>query len=349
MTLSRSIFSKVSLIAMAASLFGASGVSFTTEARAEAVKWKLHSVFVDSRPETKYAAKFAKLVAERTNGQLVIDVFGGGTLGVKDADMLRLLPEGRSLQIAVLQPVYMTRDAPDFAITLPGGALESVDRVAQVQNILMDTYRTAYDKWGVELISFIGLATRDTHVFCKEPVNTLEALKRKKVRVWERFHILTLNKLGIAAQNIPQNDLYLAMQTGVVDCAVYIGGVATTISLQEVAPYGSYLFPFAISPLTLIASKKAFSQLSPEIQKIVRDTADEIWKESLAAWIDGTAEKEGLKAFQDKGGKMLEPFSQKDQKAFTDAAREVWEELTKAGTPAAEANRRAILQAVANK
>lgn len=347
MTLPSSISLKASLIAVTALIFGLHVIVSVTQARAEPVKWKLHSVFVDSRPETKFAAKFAKLVAERTKGELLIEVYGGGTLGVKDADMLRLLPEGRSLQIAVLQPVYMSRDAPDFATTLPGGALESVDRVAQVQNILLDSYRTAYDKWGVELIGLVGLATRDTHVFCKEPVNTLEALKSKKVRVWERFHILTLNKLGIAAQNIPQNDLYLAMQTGVVDCAVYIGGVATTISLQEVAPYGSYLFPFAISPLTLIASKKAFNQLKPEIQKIVRDTADEIWKESLAAWIDGSAEKEGLKAYQDKGGKMIEPFSAKDQKAFTDAAREVWEELTKAATPAADANRRAILQAVA--
>ena len=63
--------------------------------------------------------------------------------------------------------------------------------------------------------AFVEMANKE------EGEAALAGLKGKKLRVWEKFHVQTFETLGIAAQVVGQNDLYLAMQTGVIDCAVY--------------------------------------------------------------------------------------------------------------------------------
>src|SRR5690606_19841046 len=127
---------------------------------------------------------------------------------------------------------------------------------------------------------------RDTQVICKEPVKSLDELKGKKVRVWEKAQADTFQRLGIAAQIIGQNDLYMALRTGVVDCAVYPIHFSLTVSLQEAAPYASYLFPYVLHPLNIIASKDAYGKLPPEVQKILVDTAKEIQEASFQAYLN---------------------------------------------------------------
>ncbi len=47
-----------------------------------------------------------------------------------------------------------------------------------------------------------------------EPIRTIEGLKSKKLRVWARDQVETFTRLGVAAQIIPQEDMYVAMKTG---------------------------------------------------------------------------------------------------------------------------------------
>jgi TRAP-type transport system periplasmic protein len=145
---------------------------------------------------------------------------------------------------------------------------------------------------------------------------------------------------------VGQNDLYLAMKTGVVDCAVYPIGFANTISLQEVAPYAAYLFPYVLHPLNLIVSKKSFEALSPDVQKIVQDAAQQVQQETVASYVKGDFDKIATAEFLQKGGKLLPPFSAADQAAFQKAARDVWEREAKAIGPKAQQNREAVLKAI---
>ena len=75
-------------------------------------------------PGNWFAKRFADMVNEKAAGKLKIDLHQGGTLGVKDVDMLRILPAGNVIQIAGLYPGYMTRDVPEYASTLPPGVVK---------------------------------------------------------------------------------------------------------------------------------------------------------------------------------------------------------------------------------
>lgn len=73
-------------------------------ALSQPVEWKMHIVWVPAREEAKAYQKFVDLVNERAKGKLNITLHAGATLGVKDADMLRVLPPGNVIQIAGLYP-----------------------------------------------------------------------------------------------------------------------------------------------------------------------------------------------------------------------------------------------------
>jgi TRAP-type C4-dicarboxylate transport system substrate-binding protein len=315
-------------------------------AQAAPVEWKMHIVWVPARVEAQYYQKFVDRVNEQARGKLEIKLFPGATLGVKDVDMLRVLPRGNLIQIAGLYPGYMTRDEPEYAVTLPPGVVQQPEELGKLAPTLKHIYQETYDKWGIKLLGFVAHPVRDTAVMCKEPINTLDGLKGKKVRVWEKSQADTFSKLGVAAQIVGQNDLYMAMRTGVVDCAVYPIHFALTVSLQEVAPNAAYLFPYVLHPLNIIVSKKAFDALPPDVQKIVQDAATQIEKESFAAYVKGTVDKESDAAWKAKGGKILAPFPVADQKRFADAAAEVWQESSKQVGAKAIANRDAVLKAL---
>jgi len=312
-------------------------------AAAAATQWKMHIVWVPARVEAQYYTKFVDEVNKQAAGKLEIKLFPGATLGVKDVDMLRVLPRGNVIQIAGLYPGYMTRDEPEYAVTLPPGVVPKPEQLEKLAPTLKSIYQATYDKWGIKLLGFVAHPVRDTHVMCKEPIDTLEGLKGKKVRVWEKAQADTFNKLGIAAQIVGQNDLYMAMRTGVIDCSVYPIHFGLTVSLQEVAPNASYLFPYVLHPLNIIVSKKAYDALPPDVQKILQDAAAKIEKESFDAYLQGQVDKASEEEWKKKGGTVLAPFPEADQKRFADAAREVWNESSRqVGGKALENHERVI-------
>jgi len=302
-------------------------LSAITAAQA-ATSWKMHMVWVPNRVEAQYYQKFVDLVNERSDGELTIELYPGGSLGVKDVDMLRTLPKGNVIQAAGLYPGYMTRDEPEYAVTLPPGVVSDPEELLDILPVLTEIYEETYDKWGIELLGYVAHPVRDTQLICKEPVTSLEQLKGKKVRVWEKAQAEAFEELGIAAQIIGQNDLYMAMRTGVVDCAVYPMHFSLTVSLQEAAPYASYLFPYVFHPLHIIVSKNAYDQLPEHLQVILKDAAKEVEEESMEAYIKGEVDKESALEWEAEGGTVLDDFSVEEQEIFAQAAATVWDTLT---------------------
>ena len=329
-----------------AGAWAAAAIMGSGAAAAAPVEWKMHVVWVPARVEAQYYQKFVDRVNEQAQGKLQIKLYPGATLGIKDVDMLRALPRGNVIQIAGLYPGYMTRDEAEYAVTLPPGVVQQPEKLDALAPTLKKIYGETYDKWGIKLLGFVAHPVRDTAVMWKGPINTLDGLKGKKVRVWEKSQADTFAKLGVSAQIVGQNDLYMAMRTGVVDCAVYPIHFALTISLQEVAPDAAFLFPYVLHPLNIIASRKAFDALPPDVQKIVEDAAAQIERESFQAYLKGTVDQESEAQWKQKGGKVLAPYPEADQARFARAAQEVWEDASKKVGAKAEANREAVVKAL---
>ena len=211
----------------------AMGLAGVMSAQADTRVLKFHSGLAQTRPEAAHIEEFAKLVKEKSHGCLEVQVYH---------DMLRILKAGM-VDMALMYGEYYKRDAPALASVYAQGAITEADQHLALLPTLRSIYRDAYAKWDIHTVGGVVAPVFDVGLHCKEPVNSLAQLKDKKVRVWSGHLVDTFKKLGISAQVIGQNDMYLALQMGVVYCVYYLSTVAPTVSLQEFTKYEAYLAP----------------------------------------------------------------------------------------------------------
>ena len=209
-------------------------LSLTTigSVQAENISLKFHSGLSQSRPEAEQINRFASLVSEKSDGELDIEVYHAGALGLKEADMLRVLQQGM-VDMALLYGEYYTRDAPALASVYAQGAITESSQHDEILDVIRELYEDGFSDWDIQIVGGVVAPIFDVGLHCKEPVHSLADLEDKKVRVWSRHLVDTFELLGISAQVIPQNDMYMALQTGVVDCAYYLSTVAPTVASRS--------------------------------------------------------------------------------------------------------------------
>ena len=310
---------------------------------ASAAEWKFNNGLPEGRNESKQLDQFAADVADLTNGSLSVKVFHGGSLNLKNNDVARWLPRG-AVEMGLVWANYLGRDAPALNAVLIQGSVGSSDELIKVLPTIQDIYADELAEWGIVPTGFMALPLLKASIFCREqPVRTLDDLRTRKLRVWSNDQVETFTKLGVAAQIVGQNDLYVALQTGVVDCAVYPALFAHTISLQEVTKYASYLYPVAGVPYVLGANQDAWNALSADEQNAVSTAADRVWERTNQY---GEAEEKEASArakLAEQGVEFLDDFSDEDRAAFLDAASETWAQLAEEAGGNALANRQRIL------
>ncbi|WP_232818207.1 TRAP transporter substrate-binding protein DctP [Zobellella maritima] len=314
-------FGKIAVTAsMAALLF----VSPMTMAATKVLKF--HSGYAESRPEAGYLNEFAKEVEQLSNGDLKVDVFHAASLGLNEPDLLRILQRG-SVDMALLYGEYYTRDAPELAAVYAQGAITQPKQHLEILPTIRDIYEKGYAKWNIKTIGGIVSPVFSVGLHCKEPLNSLEQLKKKKVRVWSAQLVDAFGKLDISAQVIPQNDMYMALQTGVVDCAYYLSTVAETVSLHEVTKYEAYLHPWAAVPALFGISERSWKSLSAEHQQVLQQAGEHLWQRTRDAAVDPQREADARANRQALGVTMLDDFSQLDVEQFQQAAFEAWKAI----------------------
>lgn len=330
-----------SLLALGLSLLGGTGT-----ASAQAVEWTFNNNFAPQRLESGTIRDFAADVDKRSNGNFKVRVIEGGGMGLPDADAVRWMQQGTPQLGAMFVP-FLGRDAPELATLYVYGLITTVAEHQKALPTVKDILREGMKKWNIEPIGFIGLSPVEQSIFCRQPVKTLDDLRKVKLRVGTRDQIETFKAVGVSAQFIPQNDLYAAMQTGVVDCALYPARDIHTLSLQEVAKFSvATAMPTSPIPYVIMTNKGEFEKLSPENKQVLLDAFAKVEQDtfdfSKVEEVE-TASREKLTAM---GMTFFGDLPEADQKELRAAAKVTWKTImTEAGEGALE-NRRRVAEAL---
>ncbi|MFQ3789063.1 TRAP transporter substrate-binding protein DctP [Halomonas sp. A29] len=188
-------------------------------------------------------------------------------------------------------------------------------------------YDDGFEKWGIHTVGGVVAPIFDVGLHCKDPIHSLSDLQGKKVRVWSRHLVDTFDALGISAQVIPQNDMYMALQTGVVDCAYYLSTVAKTVSLQEVTEYESYLHPWAAAPWIFGISERTLGRLNDTQRQALEEAGQEIWVTTRELAVDPEREALARAERESLGITILPAFSEEDVNTFVTAAWSTWKTM----------------------
>lgn len=308
-----------------------------------AAEWKFNNGLPEGRGESAQLETFAADVAELTGGSLTIDVFHGGSLNLKDNDVARWLPRG-AVEMGLVWANYLGRDVPALNAVMIQGSVGSPEELIAALPEIQEIYTEVLGELDIVPTGFMALPLLKASIFCREdPVRTLDDLRTKKLRVWSNDQVETFTKLGVSAQIVGQNDLYVALQTGVVDCAVYPALFAHTISLQEVTKYASYLYPVAGVPYVLGASKAAWDGLGDDERAAINTAAARVWERTNEYSKAEENEAAARAKLAEQGIEFLDAFSDEDRAAFLEAASATWLQMAEeAGGNAPEYRQRIL-------
>ncbi|MFP7571826.1 TRAP transporter substrate-binding protein DctP [Marivita sp. S2033] len=313
---------------------------------ATAEEWRFNNFLPETRPETAQMEQFVEDVNAATGDDFTLKIYSGGSLGLPNTDTLRFLPKG-AVEMSLMWANYLGRDAPALSSVVVQGTIGSIEEFEKVIPTVREIYQEEFTDWGVSSIGYVAIPMLSVSVFCRnEPVRTLEELKSKKLRVWARDQVETFTNLGVAAQIIPQEDMYVAMKTGVVDCALYPALYAGTVSLQEVAKYASYLYPMASGPYVIGVSTDLWESTDESLKTAITEAADDLWERTNQYEKDLEREMEARKTLAEGGVEWIEDFSDEDRALVVSSMTETWAKLADEAGGNAPAYRQRVLDAL---
>lgn len=236
----------------------------------------------DDYPTVLGAKQFAKLVEEKTNGRYEIEVYSGGQLG-DEKSVIEQLQLG-SIDLARVNGVPLTEFNDNIGVlNLP---------------YLFETQEEKWEVWngevGEEILdsfldnNLIGLAFYDNgerfFYNSQRPVESLEDMEGLKIRVQESdLAIAIVEALGASATPMSYDEVYSAIQTGVIDGGENNFPSYLTSAHYEVAEYAT-LPGYQSVPEVLIGSKQLWDDLSDEDKEIFKEAAKESIDTQREAW-----------------------------------------------------------------
>jgi TRAP-type C4-dicarboxylate transport system substrate-binding protein len=313
---------------------------------AQAAELRFNNPLPESRPETRELMRFAEDVGKNSGGAVTIKMHNGGSLGIKDADVLQVLPSG-AVDMSLIWSNYVSRDAPALGLTLVQGAIGNVDELKRALPVVREIYDGELKDWGITAVGYMAIPMLEASIFCRDqPVKSLADLKTRKLRVWAKEQVAAFRRLGVAAQIIGQADMYVAMKTGVVDCAVYPALYAHTVNMHEVAKYGAFLYPMPSAPYALGIATKKWDALPQAQRAAITKAADDTWNRTNEYSADHQRELAAREELKKKGLTWLGDFSDADRKQFLDAMSATWADLSADAGGKAPAYRERVLKAM---
>ena len=326
-------------------IIGLTGLGLSVSA-ATAGEWRFNNFLPETRPESAELEQFVTEVNMALDGETTLKLYSGGSLGLPNTDTMRFLPKG-AVEMSLMWANYLGRDAPALSSVVVQGAIGSIEEFEKAIPTVRDIYEEEFAEWGVSSVGYVAIPMLSVSVFCRnEQVRSIEKLRTKKLRVWARDQVETFTRLGVAAQIIPQDEMYVAMKTGVVDCALYPALYAHTVSLQEVAKYASFLYPMASGPYVIGVATDRWDKTDEATKAAITTAADALWNRTNQYEDDFQNELKARGKLVEGGIVWGDDFPQEDRDIFVSSVTETWEMLAKEAGGNAPAYRKRVLEAL---
>lgn len=239
-----------------------------------------------SHPVHQGMVAFQEILAEQSQGKLVVRIFPDGQLG-NERELLELLQIG-SVAMTKVSAAAMASFAPAYEVlgipylfrdkTHLFNALEG-----DVGEDMLDSSR---DFW-LQGLCFYDAGSRSFYTK-EKPVRSPDDLTGLKIRVMNhQMSVEMVNAMGGSATPMSYGELYTALQQGVVDGAENNPPSFVSSNHFEVCKYYS-LDEHTSIPDVLVIGTKFWNKLSPQEQKWVKGSAmlsvekqKQYWAESV--------------------------------------------------------------------
>ena len=182
-----------------------------------------------------------------------------------------------------------------------------------------------------------GVVLDTYQLFSKEPINSLDDLKGKKV-AGAGYNLRYLEGIeGAAGVRGGLPNFYNMLQTGVVDAAMLWPEAAKTFKIAEVAPYMLKVDLGAVNSKTVTVNKDVWNKLPDEVKQVLQKVAVEYRDHVASVAMDRAAAS--LDAYKNGGGTVVVlPAEAREAwaKAMPNIAKDWAKKLDSTGAPGSD-------------
>lgn len=227
---------------------------------------------------------WTQTVPKLSNGQVTADFKSFDEMGLKGAEILRLMSQG-VIQFGTATLSYFASEDPiNDAMNLVGMAPD-----VKTQRMITDTFAPVYDDvLGKRNIKVLGFAVNPAQVlFCNTEINSLADIKGKKVRTTSRTQADFVEALGGSGVNMAFAEVVPALQTKVIDCAITGSLPGYNAKWYEVSTHLVKL-PLNWNPLIYAVNKTTWDKMDPKVQTFIETNFDKMLNDLWVAVADQT-------------------------------------------------------------
>ena len=263
----------------------AGGSKDSSSSSAKQTVLTLSEVHAEGYPTTLADYEFARLVEERTEGRIKIDVYSGGTLYGEETGSIEALQIG-DLSFARVSASPVASYVPALNVIQLPYLYRDGDHMWQVlngpigQQMLEDIQAS-----GSGLVGLCYYDAGARNFYTTTPVNSVEDMKGLKIRLQNNPMMVEMVQLlgGNGVTGIGPNDVYSAIQQGTIDGAENNWPTYESMGDYQVAPY-FVLDGHTRVPEILLASEAVLSTLDPADVEIIKECAKETQAYEIEQW-----------------------------------------------------------------
>ncbi|WP_147819239.1 TRAP transporter substrate-binding protein [Salidesulfovibrio onnuriiensis] len=286
-------------------------------AMAETVTLRYSNFFPPTHVQSKLAEEWCREVVKRTNGEVQIEYYPGGTL-TKAQQCFDGVEQGMS-DIGLSALAYSRGRFPVMAaVDLPLGYKSGAAATA-VANAVYEKFRPKAFR-NVQVMYFHAHGPGILHT-AKVPVKRLSDIKGLKLRATGNSGKL-VQALGGTPVGMSMPDSYQAIQKGVVNGGMYPVETNKGWKMAEVVDYMTETYPVAYTTtFFVVMNRDKWNELSDENRRVITEINGEWAARHGQAWDE--SDKVGMACFLENGGTVI-PLA--DPEAWKAAAAPMLEE-----------------------
>ena len=288
----------------------AAAAAMALPARAQPITLQGAVQFNDGHAFTRSLEKFQELTLKYYGKPINFVLHKNSSLGL-EKDYFAYMNQGISVDYAIVSPAHMSTFSKAAPFIDAPFLFRDIDHWNKVLNA--DTLKPIADevaaKGDVMLIGFAGGGTRN--IFANKPVRNLTEMKGLKVRVqgapiWSK----TFSAIGMAPTVIAYDEVYNAIQNGVIQAGENEAAGVEAMKFYEVAP-SLNMTQHAITIRPICFSAKTFKKLPPDLQAAVVRAGKEAGV--FGREIESSADGAKLEALEKAGRLKRVPFADRPQ------------------------------------
>jgi len=268
--------------------------------------------------EFKWMQWYAEQITQRTNGLMEFDVRPGGGYGFELDQYLQITGQGL-VPISNTMDGYASGSLPEFIMGSQPMLFDNYEQFEQFRvQMEPDLAKVLEEKYNVVLLA--SAPNCDQSLMMKEPINSIEDLKGKKIRVLTEAEAQFMKAVGAVPVTVMFPELWSSFERGVIDGMTFYHMGLVDMKFYEVIKHVP-MRTLRLNWSLIIANKDTFESWPKEWQNAFTGLKSEYEAYALA---DLDKLYWDARKIAEDNGVDFTPLPQSEMDKMLEIARPIW-------------------------